>query len=876
MRQRNHKMRHLVARAISNAWAIDPEKADAICELLTLRASGHEYEPHEIAARIAGPQSTPRPAPASPAGTSAGGPSRVAVVSIVGTIVPRRIDAENVSGGGLVSAEQISKAFGQLAADPQISAIVLDISSPGGAVAGVPELAAQIFAARRSGKRIVAVANQQMASAAYWIGAQASEVVASPSADVGSVGVLAIYSETSQADAADGITTTVFRSTPYKAELNGVEPLTDAARQHVQQRIAGVHQQFLQALAQARGVTPGVVAERFGQGRTLTAPEALAAGMIDRIATLDEVVAELVGGGAPTSSGPAFSPGATAPPLTSSLMETLTMDPRLLTALVRLGAIDVTATQEQASVALTAVLAARGVAAAASIDEQLAALTPHHVPPTAPAPPAPSAPVAPVDHAALHAVAAPLPVPAPAAGISAGDLTAMVRMAPISADQQIALLSELLPQAQTITINAAVSRINAVAAQQNVPVGPRVAVVANDVDNFRTAARDAILTRAWNHSLPSTITTMVDGAAQTVPWNAPAAQNYGLSSLVSLARESLIRCGHPAVAVSRLPDATIARLAMGADPRQFGLSASDPAYNVSGMFSNILYDASNVMLRRSYNEAPVTFNQWMGRGEDVRDFKDVHKVIGGELSEPAAVPENAEFEERTLTDGRERYSLTVWGERFSISWQAVVNDQLSAFTEIPVKQGNAMRRKMNRLAYGVLKDNAALSDNIALFNASHNNLTTGVATPTVATLNTMMKKMAEQTGLNASVFVGAPPKYILFPYALWATVSTLLGSLADPASSNAAAINAVQKMMLTPIVDVELGAAATGGSDTAWYLATDFNAISTIEYAFLQGLTEPAYESVVDFDRLAIKSRVYQAFAVKALDYRGLQKHNGV
>jgi len=204
-----------------------------------------------------------------------------------------------------------------------------------------------------------------------------------------------------------------------------------------------------------------------------------------------------------------------------------------------------------------------------------------------------------------------------------------------------------------------------------------------------------------------------------------------------------------------------------------------------------------------------------------------------------------------------------------------VNDQLGAFTEIPIKQGNAMRRKMNRIAYGVLKDNAALADGIALFNASHNNLTTGSATPTVSTLNTMMKKMTEQTGLNSGVFVGAPPKFIVFPYALWATVSTLLGSLADPASSNAAAINAVRGMMLQPIVDVELGAAATGGSDTAWYLATDSAAVAHIEYAYLQGLTAPAYEMVPDFDRLAMKSRVYQAFAAKALDFRGLQKHNG-
>ena len=48
-----------------------------------------------------------------------------------------------------------------------------------------------------------------------------------------------------------------------------------------------------------------------------------------------------------------------------------------------------------------------------------------------------------------------------------------------------------------------------------------------------------------------------------------------------------------------------------------------------------------------------------------------------------------------------------------------------------------------------------------------------------------------------------------------------------------------------------------------------------VEYAYLQGLEAPAYDSMPSFDRLGMKQRIYQAFAVKALDFRGLQKHAG-
>jgi hypothetical protein len=314
---------------------------------------------------------------------------------------------------------------------------------------------------------------------------------------------------------------------------------------------------------------------------------------------------------------------------------------------------------------------------------------------------------------------------------------------------------------------------------------------------------------------------------------------------------------------------------MGAEPADFGfLRAEGAAYNGRAQFSNLLFDAANVMLRRSYTEQATSFTAWAKQGESLQDFKPVHKVIAGELSDPQAIPENGTFEETALLDGRESYSLTTWGERFSISWQTVVDDRLAALTDIPAKQGAAMRRKQNRIVYQVLKDNQPMGDGTALFAAGRNNLTGTGTVFSVAALNVAYNLMAKQTGLNSSVFVAVEPRYVLAPPAIRGTVLQVLNSTTDPASANANVTN-IWSNGLTPIIDVELSAAATGGSDTSWYLAASNTAVDTVEYAYLQGLETPAFERQTMFDRLAIAFRVYQCFAAKAIDYRGLYKNNG-
>jgi signal peptide peptidase SppA len=166
---------------------------------------------------------------------------------------------------------------------------VLDIDSPGGSIAGITELAAEIRSARGA-KPIVAVANTLAASAAYWLGSQADQFVVTPSGHVGSIGVYAVHQDVSKMLDEAGVKMTIVSAGPHKTEGNEFEPLTDEARAEIQARVDASYDQFVEDVAAGRNVPVATVRADFGGGRVLTARDALKAGMVDRVETLAQTI----------------------------------------------------------------------------------------------------------------------------------------------------------------------------------------------------------------------------------------------------------------------------------------------------------------------------------------------------------------------------------------------------------------------------------------------------------------------------------------------------------------------------------------------------------------------------------------------------------
>lgn len=273
---------HLIAFALEHPWALTASMRSIVVGILAARLAGEEPDVAVLAA--AREARATRVVPGSVDG------ALTAVIPIQGVLAPRMNLFSDMSGGTTFDA--LTKQLQAAVADPQVKTIVFDVDSPGGNVAGASEFAREVLRARTI-KRIVAQSNHLLASAAYWPMAGATEIVASPSSLVGAIGVYTLHDDISAALEQKGIKREVLSAGKYKAEGADGGPLSDEARAHIQGLVDGTYGRFVGDVAKGRGVKPSEIRNGFGQGRTLSAEAALEAGLIDRIATLDETLARV-------------------------------------------------------------------------------------------------------------------------------------------------------------------------------------------------------------------------------------------------------------------------------------------------------------------------------------------------------------------------------------------------------------------------------------------------------------------------------------------------------------------------------------------------------------------------------------------------------
>jgi capsid assembly protease len=285
----------ILAEARTSVWLIRPDKLDAIMSLLENRAAGIQTDAMTLAALARDNQEKRlthlEGVNAASGKASKTAPKAIGVLPILGSIVQRGNMFTEASG--TASTDQIGRQFDQLLENEAVGTIVLDIDSPGGTVYGVPELAHKIQAGRDR-KPIVAVANAEAASAAYWLASAASEIVVTPSGNVGSIGAYAMHVDQSALNQSLGVKPRYIAYGKYKTEGNPDEPLSDEAEEEIRKRVNRYGVMFETDIAANRGVTLATVRESYGQGRMLDADAAKKAGMVDRVESFEAVIARLL------------------------------------------------------------------------------------------------------------------------------------------------------------------------------------------------------------------------------------------------------------------------------------------------------------------------------------------------------------------------------------------------------------------------------------------------------------------------------------------------------------------------------------------------------------------------------------------------------
>lgn len=214
----------------------------------------------------------------------------VALLPIVGSLVNR--GAWIGASSGLVSYEGIAAQLREAEEDPEVQAILLDIDSPGGEATGM-FATANLVRAVNEVKPVVAFVNDVAASAAYGIASAAREIVVSPTSMLGSIGVVLTHLDRSAELEDRGVKPTLIHAGAHKVDGHPFGPLSDAVRADLQAEVMKVYDQFVGLVAEGRAGRISSDAIRATEARTYLGADAIAAGLGDRMASLDAVIAAL-------------------------------------------------------------------------------------------------------------------------------------------------------------------------------------------------------------------------------------------------------------------------------------------------------------------------------------------------------------------------------------------------------------------------------------------------------------------------------------------------------------------------------------------------------------------------------------------------------
>lgn len=362
--------------------------------------------------------------------------------------------------------------------------------------------------------------------------------------------------------------------------------------------------------------------------------------------------------------------------------------------------------------------------------------------------------------------------------------------------------------------------------------GVSVTMGEAESDKFRAAAQDAVLMAA---GIP-----VADAA--------PGAQELRGHSMVELARESLQREGLQA---------------------NFGdnMELARQAINSTSTFPAIMANLANKSVMVGFNEAETTYQIWAGKGSN-RDFKEAARVALSEAGNLELVPEGGQFQQDFLGEASARTKVATYGKLFSLTRQAIINDDLGLFSKIATKYGSAAKRLVNKMVYAQLTGNVKMQDNVALFDSKHGNVAGTGEALSVKAIAKAITAMRRQKGITGDATLNITPKYLVVPPELEMTAYQIVNSTAAVDGVNSGVVNPYKGRFVV-VADAELT------DPDAWYLVADASQHDTIEVTYLNGVETPRLETRQGFDVDGIEYKVAFDCGVSALDFRGVFKNAG-
>jgi hypothetical protein len=340
-----------------------------------------------------------------------------------------------------------------------------------------------------------------------------------------------------------------------------------------------------------------------------------------------------------------------------------------------------------------------------------------------------------------------------------------------------------------------------------------------------------------------------------------AGKPYAGMSLLRIAEESLRLSG---VKYSGATPMELAAMALGLRVERF----ANPGYGGTTDLPLILANVMNKSLRAAYDAYPQTWKP-IARGTTLSDFKTKYVNQISEMATPTVVGPGGEFKYVKMSDKRESYALATYGNIIALNRQAIINDDLSAFSRIPTLQGRAVAQLESDIVWALITSNPTMgADSVALFHtATHGNLAGSGGVISQTTLGAMRAAMRVQKNVLAVEYLNIEARYIAVPAAIETVALQQTSNQYTPQQGSN--INTFKN--LSVIVEPRLDA----NSAIAWYGFADPAQIDIIEYGYLAGQEGIYTEQRVGFDVDGVEMKVRTDFGAQILDWRGAYKNPG-
>ncbi len=327
-----------------------------------------------------------------------------------------------------------------------------------------------------------------------------------------------------------------------------------------------------------------------------------------------------------------------------------------------------------------------------------------------------------------------------------------------------------------------------------------------------------------------------------------AARSFVGLSIPEMARDVLRRSG-------------VTTIGLGAD------GVITRALHTTSDFPLILGDTVGRTLRQSYN-LPRSDIKTVARQTAAADFRRKTRIMldsSGLTLEK--VNEHGEFKSGTMAETAESYRLDTFGRIIGITRQALVNDDLGAFTDLSRRLGLAAAGFEAAFLVGVLIANGGLgptmSDGSTLFSAAHGNVAAAGSAPDQNGLTAARLAMRRQTGASGGV-ISVTPKFLVVPPELETVGERLITTI------QAVVVEAVNVFAnLTLVVEPRLT------DPNRWYVVAGTEEIDGLEYAFLAGAPGPQLQTQVGFEIDGVQVKIRTDFGAAFVDWRGWYSNAG-